>query len=204
MHLGANGAVIPDLHFANLRVDAWSRWSLRPRHMTMTDYVLYLKEYSAHFGLLELIRFNVKVGARLCSAWMKWRMSQVINVQKGCNTMDSYDVSLERRMHLIHLNKFARSLSNCHRTREFLALWRSFTFSQKTRIPSLKNSIFSHVFVFLADHESHARASRHHSTVDATEHSPAAPPRFATQQDAAGWWRWLSSICRGWWGHETA
>jgi len=57
--------------------------------MTMTDYVLYLQEYSAHFGLLELIRFNVKVGenmltdltagkpegnAKLCSGWrMKWR-----------------------------------------------------------------------------------------------------------------------------------
>lgn len=54
----------------------------------MTDYVLYLQEYSAHFGLLELIRFNVKVGekitdltagkpegnAKLCSGWrMKWR-----------------------------------------------------------------------------------------------------------------------------------
>lgn len=48
-------------------------------HMTMKDYVLYLQEYSAHFGLLELIRFNVKV----------------INVQKGCNTMDSYDVTLQ-------------------------------------------------------------------------------------------------------------
>jgi hypothetical protein len=57
--------------------------------MTMKDYVLYLQEYSAHFGLLELIRFNVKVGenmltdltagkpegnAKLCSGWrMKWR-----------------------------------------------------------------------------------------------------------------------------------
>lgn len=48
-------------------------------HMTITDYVLYLQEYSAHFGLLELIRFNVKV----------------INVRKGCNTMDSYDVTLQ-------------------------------------------------------------------------------------------------------------
>eukprot|EP00435_Cladocopium_sp_Y103_P065350 s1261_g27.t1 len=48
-------------------------------HMTMTDYVLYLQEYSAHFGLLELIRFNVKV----------------INVQKGCDAIDSYDVTLQ-------------------------------------------------------------------------------------------------------------
>lgn len=48
-------------------------------HMTLKDYVLYLREYAAHFGISELIRFNVKV----------------INVQKGCNTKDSYEVTLQ-------------------------------------------------------------------------------------------------------------
>ena len=69
--------------------------------MTLKDYVLYLREYAAHFGISELIRFNVKAAAGGATHFHvlapSHRSAEVINVQKGCNTEDSYEVPLLRK-----------------------------------------------------------------------------------------------------------
>jgi len=73
--------------------------------MTLKEYVLYLREYAAHFGISELIRFNVKAAAGGATHFyvlaQSHRSAEVITVQKGCNTKDSYEVPLlcKRRHH---------------------------------------------------------------------------------------------------------
>ncbi|CAJ1343284.1 unnamed protein product, partial [Effrenium voratum] len=47
-------------------------------HMSLSDYVVYLREYAAHFGLKEMIRFNLKV----------------LHVQKSTGLSGAYEVTL--------------------------------------------------------------------------------------------------------------
>ena len=44
---------------------AAARTFCRVRHMSLSDYVVYLREYAAHFGLTEMIRFNLKAHVRV-------------------------------------------------------------------------------------------------------------------------------------------
>ena len=177
------------------------------RHMTLKDYVLYLREYAAHFGISELIRFNVKAAAGGATHFyvlsQSHRSAEVINVQKGCNTKDSYEVPLLcKRSRIIFLPWL------------FLLLWigtifrifsfpRSFPtsreFPETTWIGPMASMYGIFTYIYHKDQLNVGKYTIHGwYGGDWNRFHLFSFQAILVLKDITRWWRWLSSIRGGW------